>query len=154
MSQDKCRFFERLTDTYTENIRASDVKSNIIGIMIIFSMSVLSIFRSDLPAWLPLYMILVLPMCAIFFLVISIFPRFSTAPSFPFYVKSAISPKDFDTIPEDESDLLRIYRDDCVSLGKILYWKVLYFKIAMVFCFLYFVVLLGLAIAGALTGAQ
>ena len=154
MSQDKRRLFERLIDTYTENIRASDVKSNVIGIMIIFSMSVLSIFRQDLPSWLPLYIILVVPMCSIFFLAVSIFPRFSTTPGLPFYVKREIGPTDFDIIPEEENDVLQLYRNECATLANILYRKVFHFRIAMAFCFLYFVLLFSLAIAGALTRAQ
>jgi hypothetical protein len=154
MFQDKRRFVERLIDTYTDNIRATDLKSNVIGIMIIFSMSVLSIFRQDLPAWLPLYMILTLPMCSIFFLILSLIPRFSVAPGLPFYVKREVSPNDFDTIPEEENEVLNAYRNDCACLAKILYRKVLYFRIAIGFCFVYSILLFSLAITGALSRAH
>ena len=153
MSPEKCRHFERLIDTYTDNIRASDVKSNIIGIMIIFSVSVLAIFRLEFPSWLPFYIILLLPMGSLFFIILSIYPRFSAFPGFPFYVKASISPTDFSAMPEDDNDLLDAYRKDCASLAKILYRKIMYFKIALGFCFLYFAILFVLAVAGVRNAA-
>jgi hypothetical protein len=117
--------------------------------MIIFSVSVLSIFRLDFPTWLPFYLILLLPLGSMFFIILSIYPRFSPSPGFPFYVRSIISPNDFAAMPEDDGEILNAYRKDCACLAVILYRKVLLFRIAMAFCFLYFSVLLILAIAGA-----
>jgi hypothetical protein len=150
MSPEQRQYFERLIDTYTENIRASDIKTNIVGIMIIFSISVVSLFRPDLPSWLPFYLLLLAPMLSLVFLLLAIFPRFSARPGFPFRIGASVAPSEFATMPKDDGELKLAYETDCSALAEILYWKVLYFRLAMALCFFYVGVLFCLAVGGAL----
>jgi hypothetical protein len=150
MSPEERRYFERLIDTYTENIRAADVKANIVGIIVVFSISVLTLFRPDLPAWLPFYVVLLAPILSLVFLLVSIFPRFSAHPGFPFRIGAAVPPDVFAKLPKDDSELALAYETDCSALAGILYRKVFHFRVAMAFCFLYVALLLCLAIGGAI----
>ena len=149
MSPDTNKYFESLLTIYTDNIRISDVKSNIILFFLAISIPTLVAFRAQLPLYLPLYLLLLLPMFSIILLILAIYPRFVATPGFPFFIKRSVAPDDFVIPPEDENELLALFRTRCAALAKILYWKILLFRIAMGVCLFYLAILFVLAIGGA-----
>ena len=48
-------YYESLIGTYTDNIRNADTKSNIIIIVILFSISTVAGFRAQFPPYVPIY---------------------------------------------------------------------------------------------------
>jgi hypothetical protein len=94
--------------------------------------------------------LLLLPLFAIILLILAIYPRFVVTPGFPFFVKRSVRPDDFVTPPDDEEELLALFRNRCAALAEILYWKIVLFRIAMAACLLYLVILFALSIGGAL----
>src|SRR5271154_6641533 len=103
MSPDTKKYFESLLTIYTDNIRISDVKSNIILFFLAISIPTLVAFRAQLPLYTPLYMMLLLPMFSIILLILAIYPRFVATPGFPFFVRRTVDPEDFVIPPEDEN---------------------------------------------------
>jgi hypothetical protein len=103
-------------------------------------------FRAQLPAYTPFFLLLLLPLFSIILLVLAIYPRFVITPGFPFFIKRDVSPDDFVPPPDDDKELLQLFRVRCAALAKILYWKILLFRIAMVACLTYLAVLFALAI--------
>ena len=150
MTEAKEKYFEQLIATYTDNMRASDVKSNILIFFLAISISTVTAFRAELPPYIPILLLLVPPGCSIFLLILSISPRFVVIPGYPFYVRRSMSPDDFVTPPEDEESLLSLYRHRCAAFGNILYWKVFLFRVAVAICLFYVAVLLVLALGGGL----
>jgi hypothetical protein len=92
--------------------------------------------------------LLLLQLFAIILLVLAIYPRFVVIPGFPFLVKRSIAPDDFVTPPDDDNELLALFRVCCAALAKILYWKILFFRIAMGACLIYLGILFVLATVG------
>jgi hypothetical protein len=150
MSPDTIKYFEGLLAIYTDNIRISDIKSNIILFLLTFSMPTVAAFRAQLPVYVPLLLLLLLPLFSIILLILAIYPRFVVTPGFPFFVKRSVSPDEFVTPPDDEEELLALFRNRCAALAKILYWKVVLFRIAMSACLIYLTILFVLLIGGAL----
>src|SRR5208337_453267 len=64
----------------------------------------------------------------------------------------SVGPDDFGDPPENNREQLILFRNRCVSLATILYWKVLFFRIALGICLFYAAVLLALAIGDAVHG--
>ena len=146
MPPETVRYYEGLIGTYTDNIRNADTKSNIIIIVVLFSISTVTAFRNQFPSFMPIYLLLLLPLCAIIVLMLAIYPRFVVIPGFPFYVRRSMQHDDFVTPPEDGKDLLVLYRHRCAALANILYWKIFLFRIAMVLCLIYLIILAFLAL--------
>lgn len=150
MSPDTIKYFESLLTIYTDNIRISDIKSNIILFFLAISIPTVAAFRAQLPTFMPLFLLMLLPLFSIILLVLAIYPRFVITPGFPFFIKRSIRPEDFVTPPDDEKELLELFRIRCAALAKILYWKILLFRIAMAACLIYLAILFVLAIGGIL----
>ena len=146
MLPEAVNYYESLISIYTENIRNADIKSNIILLIILFSISTVTTFRTQFPPFVPIYLLLLLPLCAIIVLMLAIYPRFVVIPGFPFYVRRSMQHDDFVTPPEDGKDLLVLYRHRCAALANILYWKIFLFRIAMVLCLIYLIILAFLAL--------
>jgi hypothetical protein len=148
MSPDTIKYFEGLLTIYTDNIRISDIKSNIILLFLAISIPTVSAFRLQLPVYMPLFLLLLLPLFSIILLVLAIYPRFVVTPGFPFFIKRSVVPEDFGVPPDDDKELLALFRVRCAALAKILYWRILLFRIAMGACLIYLAVLFALAIGG------
>ena len=150
MSPDTIKYFEGLLTIYTDNIRISDIKSNIILFFLAISIPTVAAFRAQLPSYMPLLLLMLLPLFSIILLVLAIYPRYVVTPGFPFFIKRSVSPDDFVTPPDDEQELLGLFRSRCAALAKILYWKILFFRIAMAGCLIYLVILFALAMGGVM----
>jgi hypothetical protein len=144
LSPDTVTYFERLIATYTENIRASDFRSNILIVFIAISVGPLLAFRGEFPRYIPMQLLVVIPLCSIILLLISIYPRFRVIPGYPFFVSRFVSPDLFPLPADDDETVLAELRSRCVAFAKILYWKVFFFKIAIALCFIYLIALLAL----------
>ena len=108
MSPDTIKYFEGLLTIYTDNIRISDIKSNIILFFLAISIPTVAAFRAQLPPYMPLFLLLLLPLFSIILLVLAIYPRYVVTPGFPFYIKRSVRPDDFVTPPDDEQELLGV----------------------------------------------
>jgi hypothetical protein len=97
---------------------------------------------------MPLFLLLLLPLFSIILLVLAIYTRFVVTPGFPFFIKRSVSPDDFVTPPDDDKELLALFQVRCAALAKILFWKIVLFRIAMASCLAYLVILFALAIGG------
>ena len=102
MSPDTIKYFEGLLTVYTENIRISDIKSNIILFFLAISIPTVAAFRTQLPFYMPIFLLLLLPLFSIILLVLAIYPRFVLTPGFPFFIKRTVDPEDFVTPPDDD----------------------------------------------------
>jgi len=148
MSPDTIKYYEGLLTTYTENIRTADFKSNIILFFLAISIPTVAAFREQFPFHLPFFLLLLLPLSAIVLLVLAIYPRFVATPGFPFLIKRSVSPDDFVPPPDDDQELLALFRVRCAALAKILYWKTFLFRIALGACLIYLAALFILAASG------
>ena len=148
MSPDTIKYYEGLLAVYTDNIRISDIKSNIILFFLAISIPTVAAFRAQLPLYMPLFLLLLLPLFSIILLVLAIYPRFVPTPGFPFLIKRSVRPDEFVAQPDDDKELLALFRVRCAALAKILYWKIILFRIAMGACLIYLAVLFALAIGG------
>jgi len=148
MSAETVKYYEGLLAVYTDNIRISDIKSNIILFFLAISIPTVAAFRTQLPFYMPLFLLLLLPLFSIILLVLAIYPRFVATPGFPFFIKRSVRPDDFVAPPDDDKELLAVFRVRCAALAKILYWKILLFRIAMGACLIYLTVLFVLAVGG------
>jgi hypothetical protein len=148
MSPDTIKYFEGLLSVYTDNIRISDIKSNIILFFLAISIPTVAAFRAQLPFYMPLLLLLLFPLFSIILLVLAIYPRFVLTPGFPFFIKRSVMPEDFVSPPEDDKELLALFRTRCAALAKILYWKIFLFRIAMASCLVYLALLFLLALGG------
>jgi hypothetical protein len=148
MTDAKIKYFEQLIATYTDNIRASDFKSNILIFFLSISISAVTSFRAELPRFLPILLLLTLPLCSIIILITAIYPRFRAVSGFSFHVKSSVGLNDFLDPPEDDEAIVLQLRYRCVALADILYRKIALFKVSMVICLIYLVTLLLLAVCG------
>ena len=134
MLPETVNYYEGLIGVYTDNIRNPDIKSNIILIIILFSISTVTTFRTQFPPFVPIYLML------------AIYHRFVVIPGFPFYVRRSMRPDDFVMPPADGKELMVLYRHRCAALANILYGKIFLFRIAMVLCLVYLVILVILAL--------
>ena len=152
LSPETRKYYDGLISTYTENLRISDYKSSTILFLLAISISTVAALRNELPDFIPLSLLLLLPLLAIISFLLSIYPRFSATPGYPFFFKRSVGPDDFGTPPESDEEQLILLRNRCVSLAKILYSKVFYFRLALGICLLYLGLLLVLAVGDALHG--
>lgn len=148
MSPDTVKYFEGLLAVYTDNIRISDLKSNIILFFLAISIPTVAAFRAQLPISMPIFLLLLLPLFSIILLVLAIYPRFVSTPGFPFFIKRSVTADDFVSPPDDDTELLALFRTRCAALAKILYWKICLFRIAMASCLIYLAVLFVRALGG------
>ncbi len=148
MSPDQKEYFERLITVYTDNIRTSDAKSNILIFFLSISVSTLTVFRGDLPRYIPVLALIVFPLCAIILLIMTISPRVIATPGYPFFLRRSLKPEDFVAPPEESEALLALFRARCAALANILYWKIFLFRIAIGICLFYLIALLVLALVG------
>ena len=148
MSPDTSKYFDNLTAIYTDNIRSTDYRACTVLFLLTVSVPTIVAFREELPNSVPLYILLLIPLCGIILLIVSIYPRFIVTPGFPFYFRRNISPADFILPPDDDGELLTLFRNRCAALATIFYWKMHYFRIALAASLVYLAMLLVLTLGG------
>ena len=100
LSPETKKYYEGLISAYTDNLRTSDYKSSTIMFLLAISIPAVVALRDDLPKFIPLSLLLLLPLAAIIFLPLSIYPRFKTTPGYPFYFRRSVGPDDFGLLAE------------------------------------------------------
>src|SRR5207248_664253 len=119
MSPDAIRYFEGLVALYGDNIRASDSKASNMIFLMTFTTPTIVVFRTQLPGFIPIYLLLLIPLCAIACFIFSMYPRFLVTPGFPFYYKRSVTPEDFPLPPQDGMKLLALFQNRCATLAGI-----------------------------------
>lgn len=150
MIETRTKYFEQLILTYTDNIRVSDFKSNILIFFLSISISAVTSFRAELPRLLPITILVIFPLISIILLILAIYPRFKTVGGYPFYVKVSIGLEDFLEPPESDEAIVLQLRQRCVALASILYRKIALFRVSMAICLIYLLALLLLAACGGM----
>jgi hypothetical protein len=129
MSKDPADYFRGLAAGYTDNIRASDFKANIVMFFLSIVMGPVIFTRDKFPHFLSLP-VLVAPFLLIFFcLFTALIPRYPKRGRANFIVSRDAAPEDFAYRgpDEDEAELLRTR---CAVLSEILWWKTTCLRIA------------------------
>jgi len=147
-SELRIKYFEQLNAMYTDNIRAIDFKANILIFFLSISVGAVTSFRPDLPPFVPILLLLTVPIASIIILIWSIYPRTIRTKGSHFHVKKNVDADDFADAPRDEESFIRTLRDRCVVLAKILSRKMWLFKLSIGLCLIYHIMLLALAAVG------
>ena len=152
MTPETIKYFESLMAMYSDNNRSADSRASTVLFVIAVTIPTIVRFRDELPELIPMYILLTLPLCAIIVLILSIFPRFIAIDGFPFYFSRSVTPADFVLPPDDDSEILSLYRKRCAALATIFYWKMYYFRIALSISLVYLAILLVLTLGGMFHG--
>lgn len=142
LSKDQIDHLRHMIAAYTESIRATDIKSNIIAIFQALSFAPVFFIQEKTHLALGISMIMIFPMLSVLSLLLSIFPRYSRSEDDLFHIRSRPAFVHFlsdDTKPAGQTLIAR-----CLSLSTILYWKTLFFRLGITFCMMYIVLLLSL----------
>jgi hypothetical protein len=133
MTQDPADYFRGLSAAYTDAIRASDFKANIVMFFLSIVLGPVMFTRDKFPKFLTLP-VLSAPFLVIFFcLFVALLPRIPKRGRRDFYVSRTATPEDFRFVapPEGEAAQLQLR---CAILSEILYWKTLCLRIAFFAC--------------------
>jgi hypothetical protein len=129
MTKDPADYFRGLAAAYTDNIRASDFKANIVMFFLSIVMGPVIFTRDKFPPFLTLP-VLVAPFLLIFFcLFVALLPRYPKRGRGNFLVSRTATPADFAFKPSTEGEAAQLQLR-CAVLSDILYWKTLCLRIA------------------------
>jgi hypothetical protein len=135
MIQDPADYFRGLSAAYTDNIRATDFKANIVMFFLSIVMGPVIFNHDKFPPFLTLP-VLVAPFLLIFFcLFVALLPRYPRRGRANFLVSRTATPADFkfkqSSGDGNEAAQLQLR---CAVLSDILYWKTLCLRIAFIAC--------------------
>ena len=99
MSPDTVKYFEGLLTVYTDNIKISDIKSNIILFFLAISIPTVAAFRAQLPTYVPFFLLLLLPLFSIIALVLAIYPNSWSRRASRFSSSGRLSPRILSALP-------------------------------------------------------
>jgi hypothetical protein len=150
MNEAAIKYFEGLITLYTDNIRQIDFKSNVMIFFLSISISTVSAFRLELPKFVPVYILLALPLCSIMLFIFSIYPRIKKVTGFPFYANRKVVLEDIVGPPEGDEAFVLQLRRRCVALANIFSRKIFLFKTSMIISLVYLAVLFVMAVCGGL----
>ena len=133
MSDAKADHYKGLAASYTDAIRASDFKANIVMFFLSLTMGPIIFNRDKFPAFLSMP-VLVAPFLAMFFcLFVALLPRYPKRGRASFFISGKAKPEDFayrGPNPNEAKELqLRV-----AILSDILYWKTLCLRVAFFLC--------------------
>jgi hypothetical protein len=133
MSQEAADHYRSLAASYTDTIRVTDFKSNIVIVFVAIMLSPVLGLRDKYPAFLPLPVVL-FPFFIVFFcLLIALYPRYPRIGRSTFVVSGASSPDHFVFSFTEEEDILNL-QFLCATLSRILYWKTLFLQLSLSIC--------------------
>ena len=145
---DPVAFLSGLTLAYTEAIRLSDFKANLMVLFAAIMMGPIVAYRDKYPPFLPLPLILLPFLIAFFFLLVCVYPRYpkrrGCAPNF--LVVRNPTRADFEFHEGAEEESLAELKLRCSILSGILFIKTLCLQIAFAICFIAIVVIFALVI--------
>ena len=133
MAQEHADYYRGLSAAYTDAIRASDFKANIVLFFLsIVSGSVIGA-RDKLPAYLPLPVALA-PFLVVFLcLFIALIPRYPRRGRNNFLVSRTAAASDFQFVESLDHEVTQM-RLRCAILSHILFWKTLCLRITFFIC--------------------
>ena len=135
MAEDAAHYFRTLANAYTDTIRASDTKSNIVIVFVAVVMAPVLAARDKYPSFLSTPLAL-LPFLLIFlFLLISLYPRYPKTGRHIFPVSRKTHPLSF-SFPENRDVEIENLRVFCATLSQILFWKTLFLQMSLALCIL------------------
>jgi hypothetical protein len=133
MADSSVEHYRGLAATYTDAIRASDFKANIVMFFLSLVLGPIIFNRDKLPPYLTMP-VLVAPFIAAFFcLFMALLPRYPKRGRSSFFISRQAKPADFlyrGSVGDDTQDLqLRV-----AIFSDILYWKTICLRIAFFIC--------------------
>ena len=132
MARTPADYFSGLSAAYTDAIRATDFKANIVMFFLSIVMGPVIGARDKYPSYLPLP-VLVAPFLLIFFcLFLALAPRYPRRGRANFLVSRVASPGDFAFV--DRSDDVSHLQLRCAVLSDILFWKTLCLRTSFFVC--------------------
>ncbi len=133
MAQDPAEYYRGLSAAYTDAIRASDFKANIVIFFLSIAMGSILGSRDKLPHFLPTPVVLS-PFLVVFFcLFVALIPRYPRRGRANFLVSRTAAPGDFQFVENHEADVMQL-RLRCAVLSHILFWKTLCLRTAFCIC--------------------
>jgi hypothetical protein len=132
MTDNVADYFKGLAAQYTDNIRASDFKANIVLFFLSLTMGPIIFNRDKFPPFLTMPVV-VAPFLVIFFcLFVALLPRFPQRGRRGFFISGKARPADFEYRPDaDEVAELRLR---VAIFSDILYWKTQCLRLAFFLC--------------------
>ena len=132
-----------LIGAYTEAIRLSDFKANLLVLFVAIMMGPIVAYRDRYPHFLPLPLVLAPFLIAFFCLLMVVYPRYPRRGRNNFLVTRKPREEDFE-FSESKKDDLEQLRIRCSILSGILYWKTLCLNISFGICLVTVVVIFSL----------
>ena len=125
--------YKGLAASYTDAIRASDFKANIVMFFLSLTMGPVIFNRDKFPSFLTMQ-VLIAPFLVIFFcLFVALLPRYPKRGRASFFISGKATPEDFTyrgpNLNETQELQLRV-----AILSDILYWKTLCLRVAFFVC--------------------
>jgi len=123
--------YRSLIAGYTDSIRASDFKANIVILFVAFMMGPILGNYTRFPSYLPISIVL-LPFLVVYIcLFMVLIPRYPKRGSRHFLVSRTAAAEDFGSVAEIESEIDQL-KLRCAVLSELLWWKTLYFNISFI----------------------
>ena len=125
--------YKGLAATYTDAIRASDFKANIVMFFLSLTMGPVIFNRDKFPAFLTMP-VLVAPFLVMFFaLFVALLPRYPKRGRASFFISGKATPADFAYRGPNPNEVQELQLRVAI-LSDILYWKTLCLRIAFFIC--------------------
>lgn len=133
MSDTSAEHFKGLAAAYTDAIRASDLKANIVMFFLSLSMGPIIFNRDKFPPFLTMP-VLMAPFLVMFFcLFVALLPRYPKRGRQSFFISGRATPQDFAYRGPDPNESRELQLRVAI-LSDILYWKTLCLRIAFFVC--------------------
>lgn len=133
MAQQPAEYYGGLSAAYTDAIRASDFKANIVIFFLSIAMGPVIGARDKLPSFLPLPVALS-PFLVVFLcLFVALLPRYPSRGRANFLVSRTAAPGDFRFVDDYEHEVSQL-RLRCAILSHILFWKTACLRVVFFIC--------------------
>ena len=147
MAQEHADYYRGLSAAYTDAIRASDFKANIVIFFLsIVSGSVIGA-RDKLPGFMPLPVVLAPFLLVFFCLFVALLPRYPRRGRPNFLVSRTATAADFRFVESLDHEVTQL-RLRCAVLSHILFWKTLCLRASFFICMAGVVATEAVAIGG------
>jgi hypothetical protein len=133
MAQEYAAYYQGLSASYTDAIRASDFKANIVIFFLSIVIGPVIGARDRLPEFLPLPVALSPFLVAFLCLFVALLPRYPRRGRANFPVLRTASPADFRFVAGLDHEVTQL-RLRCAILSHILFWKTLCLRTSFFIC--------------------
>jgi hypothetical protein len=133
MAQEPADYYRGLSAAYTDAIRASDFKANIVIFFLSIVIGPVIGARDKLPAFLPLPVALSPFLAAFLCLFVALLPRYPRRGRANFLVSRTASAADFQFVESLDHEVTQM-RLRCAVLSHILFWKTLCLRTSFFIC--------------------